>query len=36
MRETAGHIPVVATIVAGRLQAACITIANGMGLSRDV
>jgi hypothetical protein len=35
-RETAGHIPLVATIGEERLQAVRIRIANGMGVSRDV
>jgi hypothetical protein len=35
-RETGGHIPLVATIAEGRLQAERITIADGMGISRGV
>jgi hypothetical protein len=35
-RDTARHIPVVATIADGRLEAMFITIAIGIGVSRDI
>jgi hypothetical protein len=35
-RDTAGHIPVVATIADGRFEAVLITIANGIRVSRDI
>jgi hypothetical protein len=34
-RDTEEHIPLVTTTADERLQAVCLTIANGMGISRD-
>lgn len=36
MREPEGHIPLVRATAEERLQAVCLAVANGIGVSRDV